>query len=458
MLFLAVVFARTLKGFEIRVLGESPRAGAFAGFSAKRMTIFAFAVSGALAGLAGIMEVASVIGKLQPTISPGYGFTAIIVAFLGRLNPLGILVAGFVIALTYLGGEAIQSGLQVSAPDGAGAAGDAALLRARLQFVHPLPGAACANADARRGPSPMLEAFILTVITAATPLFLAAIGELVVERAGVLNLGVEGMMVMGAVGGFAVTITTGSPTLGICAGMAAGAAISLIFAFVTQTLAANQVASGLALTLFGLGLSGLLGEGFVGMPGIKLASLDIPGLTDLPYVGKILFGQDILVYLSFALAAAVSWLLFRTRVGLVLRAVGENHTSAHALGYNVIGVRYLAILFGGACAGLGGAYLSVAYTPLWVENMTAGRGWIALALVVFASWLPGRVVIGAYLFGAVSILQLHAQMLGLGVPSQFLSMLPYVVTVLVLVIISSNRRAIRLNTPACLGRPFVPDR
>jgi simple sugar transport system permease protein len=266
------------------------------------------------------------------------------------------------------------------------------------------------------------------------------------------------MMVMGAVAGFALTNTTGSTFLGVVGGMLAGAGISLLFAFLTQTLVANQVASGLALTLFGLGLSGLLGEGFVGTPGIKLPALDIPGLTDLPLVGRVLFGQDFLVYLSFALVFAVSWVLFRTRVGLIVRAVGDNHGSAHALGYRVILVRYLAILFGGACAGLGGVYLSVGYTPLWVENMTAGRGWIALALVVFASWIPYRVAIGAYLFGAVSILQLHAQPLGLGVPSQFLSMLPYLVTVLVLVVISSNRRATRLNTPACLGRAFVPDR
>ena len=304
----------------------------------------------------------------------------------------------------------------------------------------------------------MLEAIILTVITAATPLLLAGTGELVVERSGVLNLGVEGMMVMGAVAGFAVTNTTGSTLLGIGAGMLAGAGISLIFAFVTLTLGANQVASGLALTLFGLGLSGLLGESFVGTPGIKLPSLHLPGLSDLPFFGRIVFGQDALVYVSFALVAAVTWFLFRTRAGLVLRAVGDNHASAHALGYPVIAVRYLAVLFGGACAGLGGAYLSVGYTPLWVENMTAGRGWIALALVVFSSWLPYRLAIGAYLFGAVSILQLHAQPLGLGVPSQFLSMLPYAVTVLVLVAISTNRRTTRINTPACLGKAFVADR
>lgn len=265
-------------------------------------------------------------------------------------------------------------------------------------------------------------------------------------------------MVMGAVAGFAVTVTTGSPFLGVLGGAVAGVLVSLIFAFVTLTLVANQVASGLALTLFGLGLSGLIGEGFVGQPGIKLQSLHIPGLTDLPFVGKLLFGQDILVYLSFASVFGVSWFLNRTRGGLILRAVGDNHASAHALGYPVIGVRYLAVMFGGAMAGLGGAYMSVAYTPLWVENMTAGRGWIALALVVFASWLPWRAVFGAYLFGTVTVLQFHAQALGIGFPSQFLSMLPYLATIVVLVAISGNRRATLFNTPASLGKPFVPDR
>jgi simple sugar transport system permease protein len=304
----------------------------------------------------------------------------------------------------------------------------------------------------------MFEAILLTIVTAATPLLLAAIGELVVEKSGVLNLGVEGMMVMGAVAGFAVTISTGSPFLGVLGGAIAGVLVSLIFAFVTLTLVANQVASGLALTLFGLGLSGLIGEGFVGQPGIKLQSLHIPGLTELPFVGKLLFGQDILVYLSFASVFGVSWFLNRTRGGLILRAVGDNHASAHALGYPVIGVRYLAVMFGGAMAGLGGAYMSVAYTPLWVENMTAGRGWIALALVVFASWLPWRAVFGAYLFGTVTVLQFHAQALGIGIPSQFLSMLPYLATIVVLVAISGNRRATLFNTPASLGKPFVPDR
>jgi simple sugar transport system permease protein len=233
--------------------------------------------------------------------------------------------------------------------------------------------------------------------------------------------------------------------------------VSLIFAFVTLTLVANQVASGLALTLFGLGLSGLMGESFVGQPGIKLASLDIPGLTTLPVVGKIVFGQDILVYLSFAAVFGVSWFLNRTRAGLILRAVGDNHASAHALGYSVIGVRYLAVMFGGAMAGLGGAFLSLSYTPMWVEEMTAGRGWIALALVVFSSWRPGRLFLGAYLFGGVTILQLYAQGFGsFGIPAQVMSMMPYLATIVVLAVIAGGPWKGRLDAPACLGKPYRP--
>ena len=303
-----------------------------------------------------------------------------------------------------------------------------------------------------------LESVILTIITASTPLLLAAIGELVVERSGVLNLGVEGMMVMGAVCGFGAAFATGSPLLGVFAGIGAGMGLSLLFGFLTLSLVANQVATGLALTLLGLGLSGLIGEGFVGLPGIKLAAIHIPMLTDIPFIGRILFGQDPLVYFSLFLTAAVSYVLFRTRLGLIIRAVGANHHSAHALGYRVISVRYLCVMFGGGCAGLAGAYLSLAYTPQWIENMTAGRGWIALALVVFASWLPGRVAVGAYLFGTLMILGFYVQAQGIGIPSQFLSSLPYIVTIAALVFISANRMLTRLNTPACLGQPFVPDR
>lgn len=304
----------------------------------------------------------------------------------------------------------------------------------------------------------VFQAIILTLITASTPLLIAALGELVTERAGVLNLGVEGMMIVGAVAGFAVSLQTGNPYLGIIAAILAGMFLSVLFGFLTLSLVTNQVATGLSLTLLGLGLAGMLGSGFVGTPGVKLEQLNIPFLTDLPFIGPILFGQDVLVYFSFILAALISYVLFKTRIGLILRAVGENHTSAHALGYSVIRVRYLAVMFGGGCAGLAGGYLSLAYTSLWVEDMTAGRGWIALALVVFSSWLPGRLLLGAYLFGAVGILQIHVQAAGWPIPSQLLSSLPYLATILVLVIISANRAVTRANTPACLGQAFVPDR
>ena len=304
----------------------------------------------------------------------------------------------------------------------------------------------------------IFEGILLTIITAATPLLFAALGELVTERSGVLNLGVEGMMAVGAVCGFAAAHVSGQPAVGILAAAIAGALMATLFAVVTLIFVANQVASGLALTLFGLGLSALIGDAYVGIPGLGLPKLSIPGLSDLPLVGSIIFGEDPLTYLAILLALGVSWFLFRTRAGLILRAVGDNHTSAHSLGYNVIRVRFMAVVFGGACAGLGGGYLSLVYTPQWTQNMTGGRGWIALALVVFATWLPARIVIGAVLFGAVSILQLHAQAIGVGVPSQFLSMLPYLTTVIVLVIISRDRTLLRVNTPACLGQSFVPDR
>ena len=304
----------------------------------------------------------------------------------------------------------------------------------------------------------MFESVLITIATAATPLLIAAMGELVVERSGVLNLGVEGMMIMGAVTGFAVAAMTGSAWLGVVAAILVGALFSLLFGFLALTLVTNQVATGLALTLFGLGLSGMLGESFVGQPGVKLDAIHIPVLSDLPFIGRLVFGQDPLFYASILLTIGVAYFLFSTRAGLMLRAVGDNHVSAHAQGINVIGIRYLAVIFGGACAGLAGAYLSIVYTPQWVENMTAGRGWIALALVVFASWRPWRIVAGAYLFGGVTIGQLHAQALGVGIPSQLLSSLPYLATIVVLVLISRKRRLTMMNTPASLGRSFVPDR
>lgn len=287
-----------------------------------------------------------------------------------------------------------------------------------------------------------LTPILLTVITAATPLLLAALGELVTERSGVLNLGVEGMMLAGAVAGFAVTFATGSHAAGIVVAALAGAAMALLFGVLTLSLLANQVATGLALTIFGVGLSALLGSSVVGQT-----------VTRLP---PLLLGQDALVYLSLLAAVAVAWFLARTRSGAVLRACGENAEAAHALGYPVIRIRYLAVLFGGAMSGLAGAFLSLAYTPLWIEEMTAGRGWIALALVVFAGWRPGRVVLGAYLFGGVTILQLHLQGSGLlRLPAEVLSMLPYLATIAVLALSAFGAKR-RRGGPACLAQPFRP--
>jgi simple sugar transport system permease protein len=304
----------------------------------------------------------------------------------------------------------------------------------------------------------LLEAIIISIIAASTPLLLAAAGELVVERSGVLNLGVEGMMIMGAACGFAGAYLTGSTFFGALFGIVAGAALSVVFALLTLGLAVNQVATGLALTILGIGLSGLIGAGFVGQRITLAPHLHIPLLTDLPIVGHILFGQDAFVYFSILLVAGIWWFLYRTRGGLILRAVGESHTSAHALGYPVLKIRLLAVLFGGGCAGLAGAYLPLAYTPFFIPGMTAGRGWIALALVVFSSWRPIRLVGGAYLFGAVTILQLHAQAFGLGIPSQLMTALPYLATVIVLVLISRARGAAGSAAPASLGMVFVPDR
>ena len=302
-----------------------------------------------------------------------------------------------------------------------------------------------------------MDAFVdLVVLTlaAGTPLVYAALGELVTEKSGVLNLGVEGMMLVGAVASFAVAATTRSPWLGVLAGIACGALVSTIFAVIALSLLANQVATGLALSLFGIGLSAFVGLDFVAVVIEGIPPLSIPGLSDLPVVGPLIFGHNPLVYLSFVLFGGVQFFLYRTRAGLVLRAVGESPDSAHAIGHPVIAIRYLAVLFGGACSGLAGAYLAVAYTPLWAEGMTSGRGWIALALVVFATWKPWRVLAGAYLFGGVTLAQFQAQALGLDVPSQFLSMLPYVATIVVLALISRDATTIRLNAPASLGRPF----
>jgi general nucleoside transport system permease protein len=303
----------------------------------------------------------------------------------------------------------------------------------------------------------LVEAIILAVLAASTPLLIAATGELVTERSGVLNLGVEGMMIVGAACGFAGAWLTGSIFIGALFGIVAGTLMSLVFALMALGLAVNQVATGLALTILGVGLSGLIGAGFVGERITPAVHLYVPGLTDIPLIGRVLFGEDAFIYFSLTLVVGVWWFLYRTRPGLILRACGDNHVSAHALGYPVLRIRTLAVMFGGACAGLAGAYLPLAYTPFFIPGMTAGRGWIALALVVFSSWRPGRLVVGAYLFGAVTILQLHAQGWGVGIPSQFMSALPYLATVIVLVLLSRARTG-GSTAPAALGTVFVPDR
>ncbi len=317
---------------------------------------------------------------------------------------------------------------------------------------------------------------LVGTIRAGTPLVFAALGELISEKAGVLNLGVEGMMLVGAVSGFIVTVLTGSPYLGILAAIAAGVLMSLIFGGLTQFLLTNQVATGLALTIFGVGLSAFVGLNYIGTPIQGLQPIAIPGLSEIPVIGPLLFNHDFLIYLSIVLFAVISWFLYKTRAGLILRAVGESHDAAHAIGYSVVKIRLLAIMFGGGMGGLAGAYLSLVYTPQWAENMTAGRGWIALALVVFATWRPARVLIGAYLFGGITILSLHVQAAGDSVSSalsfipnpvgewilaiinssHLLATLPYLATVVVLALISRDATKIRLNAPASLGRPFHP--
>ncbi|TCZ64491.1 ABC transporter permease [Roseicella aquatilis] len=300
-----------------------------------------------------------------------------------------------------------------------------------------------------------LLALLVATLRAATPLLLAGFGELVAERAGVLNLGVEGMMLVGAATGFIATAATGNPLLGLLAAALAGAAMALLFGLLTLTLRANQVACGLALTIFGIGLSALIGLPWQGTPITGLATVLWPGLDAASPLVQQFMLLDPVLWLALAAPLLVSAFLYRSRPGLVLRAVGESHDVAHALGYSVLRVRYAAVLFGGAMSGLGGAYLSLVYTPMWTENMVAGRGWIALALVVFSAWKPGWLALGALLFGFVTIAQFHAGALGLDISPHLLTMLPYLATVLVLVLISRDATRLKLNAPAALGKPFT---
>ena len=277
------------------------------------------------------------------------------------------------------------------------------------------------------------------VLIATTPLVYAAIGELITEKSGVLNLGVEGMMLVGAVTAFVTLVITGSYFLTFLFGILSGIIMSSIFGFLVLILMSNQVATGLALTIFGIGLSSMIGKQYIGTP--------IVGIT--PYY---------LILLSFILVLVVSYFLYKTKSGLILRAVGESHNAAHAQGYNVIKIRFFAIIFGGAMCALAGSYMSIAYAPMWQENMVAGRGWIALALVVFATWKPSRALFGAYIFGSVSILQMNLQGFGVRIPAQFFVMAPYLATIIVLVIISNDKLRIKLNAPACLTIPFFSGR
>ncbi len=285
----------------------------------------------------------------------------------------------------------------------------------------------------------LIFGIIQIVLIATTPLVFAGIGELVTEKSGVLNLGVEGMMLIGAVTGFVTLVITGSYILAFAFSILSGIIISSLFAFLVLILMSNQIATGLALTIFGIGLSSMIGKNYIGTP--------IEGLSPWAFVT-----------FSFFIVFLVSYFFYKTKSGLILRAVGESHNSAHALGYSVLKIRLYSILFGGAMCALAGSYMSICYAPMWQENMTAGRGWIALALVVFATWKPGRILIGAYIFGGVSILQMNLQAWGLSLPGQFFSMAPYLATLIVLVLISSNKLRVKLSAPASLTQPFFKGR
>jgi ABC-type uncharacterized transport system permease subunit len=301
----------------------------------------------------------------------------------------------------------------------------------------------------------LVPLILAAAIGAGTPILLATLGELLAERAGILNLGVEGMMLVGALSGFIVSQQSGDPWLGLLAAGFAGVVLSMLHACLTITLHANQVVSGLALTIFGTGLSALLGRAFVGVPAAGFAPIPIPVLADVPWLGKIFFSHDPLVYLAYMLVPAVWVLLYRTRLGFKVRALGENPASADAMGVSVMAVRYGCMVAGGLAAGLGGAYLSLAYTQMWIDNMTAGRGWIALAMVIFGAWDPVRAALGAYLFGGVQALQLRLQAMGIALPTYLLLMAPYGFTILVLALASQGKRRRRFVTPSALGMPYI---
>lgn len=300
----------------------------------------------------------------------------------------------------------------------------------------------------------MWSNLLYAMIRTGTPLLLIALGEMVCEKSGILNLGQEGMLLMGAVTGFIAALTSGSLIVGVLIAILVGVLMSLLFGFIAINLNANQVATGLALTIFGMGLSAFIGSGYVGQHLKGFEPLNIADLHTLPIIGKMIFGQDALVYLSLLIFLGIYWFFRWSRSGLIVKAVGENPHAAEAIGLSVIKTRYLAVMFGGAMAGLAGGYLSLAYTPMWVEGMSAGKGWIGLALVVFASWQTGRVLFGAYLFGLMSILNLVVQGLGFSVSGNLLNMLPYISAIVVLIFLSMNQQRIKMYAPASLGKPF----
>jgi simple sugar transport system permease protein len=301
-----------------------------------------------------------------------------------------------------------------------------------------------------------IVAIIYATIHSSTPLLIAGLGELITEKSGILNLGVEGIMLIGAICGFIGAIQTGNILVGFISAAIGGMIIAAFFAFLVIILRCNQVAAGLATTIFGIGLSAFMGLEYTGKPFIGLQNIQIPFLSDIPIIGKLLFQHDLVVYCSILLLILIQFFLFRTRYGLILRAVGENHHAAHSMGYAVLRIRFFAVIFSGALIGIGGAYLSLVYTPLWVEDMTAGRGWIVLALVVFSMWRPKYLLLGAYIFGFMGISQLFVQGSSIRIPSQFLSMLPYLTTILVLVLISNKGSKIALRAPGSFGQTYEP--
>lgn len=300
----------------------------------------------------------------------------------------------------------------------------------------------------------LIVSILQATVRSGTPILFVCIGEIYAERAGILNVGLEGMMLVGAIAGFTAGFTIGNPVVGVLVAAIAGALFSLIHAYVTITLRADQIVSGLTLTILGTGISGFFGKPMIGQVGPGFDRIAIPGLAQIPVLGKVLFQQDAMVYLSFVIVPITWWVLYKTHLGLAIRSVGENPATAESLGVSVSRIRYGCVLFGGAMAGIGGAYLSLAYTTMWIEQMSGGRGWITLALVIFAAWNPARAILGAYLFGGADALQLRMQAVGLGIPTYFLMMLPYVLTIIILVLASRASMRRRIGAPAALGVPY----